>query len=676
MRIDSVRIQNFQCIRDSGDICLDEHMTVLVGENESGKSAILKALEYFNQGAFFKDVDVSTMSFVRPRIDSAELARDGVEIVAVNLTLSDKERKGQSIPEELADVSKLRVVKTLANTYKVLDANGEDLSKARVGIRTGKLVGYLEDLKKKVQNVYCGRVKRKEYFDKFVFLERQRGEPNHDNLILHTENAPGIWDELNADDWVQVTKIGENPYGGNRRPLNVGLKFDLESPLDTFINTVKSSVPSTQAFESFKASLNDLPPSHPLRDYLGDDVFREIEALCQPAAPSDDLSGLVYRILNKMPVFVYLPDVANICDSISISDLQIAKPGEGQALVRTILRIAGLRPDLTAKKDSAERMQILKEKSRILSEQLRRHWFKKDITVDFDYFNEDREIGIAIESDGSFDPPSRRSKGFISYLSLFAKLADLATKENIVLLLDDPAMSLHPMAQKHLRQLLESQQYQIVLATHLPFLIDPEHLERIRVVRRTSAGSQVEQDWAKVEQSLLPVWGALVGNFTGRVWLLVEGKRDMICYSAASKACQQAGRQHLSSEVVIVPSGGDQLPFVAQALHARGIFFIALLDGDKAGQENSQRVLNLCAGLRQERSMSLSQLGLSMTNPEIEHLFSGVFRTSHSVKTSGLEQAVREAAETGKFDEETITTFERVFERVNVAIAKCSEVRG
>jgi predicted ATP-dependent endonuclease of OLD family len=187
-------------------------------------------------------------------------------------------------------------------------------------------------------------------------------------------------------------------------------------------------------------------------------------------------------------------------------------------------------------------MQILREKSGILSEQLRRHWFKKDITVDFDYFNEDREIGMAIESDGSFDPPSRRSQGFSCYLSLFAKLAELASKENIVLLLDDPAMSLHPMAQKNLRQLLDSQQYQIVLATHLPFLIDPEHLERIRVVRRTPAGSQVEQDWEKVEQSLLPVWGGLVGSFTGRIWLLVEGKTDMICCSAASKACEQARR--------------------------------------------------------------------------------------------------------------------------------------
>src|SRR5262249_35710545 len=121
MRVDSVRIQNFQCIRDSGDISLDDHMTVLVGENESGKSAILKALANFNQSTVFKDVDVSTMSFVRPRIDSGELSRDSVEIVAVNITLSEKDKKAFSFPEELADVSRLRIVKTLAGTYKVLD---------------------------------------------------------------------------------------------------------------------------------------------------------------------------------------------------------------------------------------------------------------------------------------------------------------------------------------------------------------------------------------------------------------------------------------------------------------------------------------------------------------------------------------------------------------------------
>jgi hypothetical protein len=128
--------------------------------------------------------------------------------------------------------------------------------------------------------------------------------------------------------------------------------------------------------------------------------------------------------------------------------------------------------------------------------------------------------------------------------------------------------------------------------------------------------------------------------------------------------------------VVVVPSGGDQLPFVAHALHARGIFFIAVLDGDKPGQDNKQRVLALCQGVSGDRVITLAELGLPHPNPEIEDLFSPVFRTSHSVKASGLEQAVRDAGETGKFDEETLATFERLFDRVNRAVSKSTQPSG
>ena len=42
----SIRLKNFQCFRDSGEIPI-HNMTVFIGENDSGKSTILKALEIF-----------------------------------------------------------------------------------------------------------------------------------------------------------------------------------------------------------------------------------------------------------------------------------------------------------------------------------------------------------------------------------------------------------------------------------------------------------------------------------------------------------------------------------------------------------------------------------------------------------------------------------------------------
>lgn len=672
MRVEKVRIQNFQCIRDSGEIPLDDQITVLVGENESGKSAILKALSHFNQGESFKDVDVSTMSFIRPRLDSGELSRDSIEMVATWVTLSDKDKRALALPEQLGTVSTFKIIKTLDNQYKVFTGDDEPLSKAFGTTRTANLVAYLEGLQKNLHNVYCGEVKRKEPLDQFVFLQRQEGELYQDNLILFPDSSGDIWDNLEAGNWLQVTKIAEDPFRRNRRALNAGLKFDFEVLLSDFIRAVQSDDTDTsQAFRTFKNGLKDLPSSHPLRDYLTDDVIAQLEALCTAPLAKYELGHIEQRVLTYMPQFVYLPGIEKINDSISLSKLQSGEDlEESDALLVTLLKVAGLRPEIAVNKQQAERMKILKEKSEIISARLREHWFKKEIIVDFDFLNHDLDIGIAVDSDGSFDPPSRRSQGFSSYASLFAKLSQLATKENIVVFLDDPAVHLHPVAQKKILRLLESQQYQIVLATHLPFMIDPEHLERIRVVKRTPAGTQVEQDWAKAEQSLLPVWGSLVGGFTGRVWLIVEGESDKKYFMALNRVCKESNQQHLSADVVMVPGGGDQVPYVAQALHERGIFFVVILDGDERGRANKQKIIEICR-IDPQRIITLDQVGLQKSNPEVEDLFSSQFETSHNVRSRGLPQAVADIERgTGAFDDETLSSFEKVFSLINKPLAQ------
>jgi predicted ATPase len=671
MKVQKVKTQNFQCIRDSGDIIFDDHITVLVGENESGKSALLKALSYFNQGESFKDVDVSTMSGdIRQRLESGELSRDSVEMVAIWVELSDKDRRTWALPDQLGNVSTFRIVKTLDNQYKFSTADGEPLSKALAETRTVSLASFLEGLKKEVRNVYCGQVKRRGPLDQFVFLQREANEKNKDNLILFPESASDIWDDLQMGNWIQVTKIAEDPFGRNPRALNAGIKFDLETLLVEFIKAVQAgNADLSQAFVAFKNGLKELPLNHPLRDYLTQDVIDQLEALC--TGPSEyDMSDIERGILSHMPRFVYVPVVEKTADSISLTELQFGSSQEPGALLATLLKIVGLRPEVAVTKEQAERIQILREKSRLLSERLREYWFKKDITVEFDFLNQDREIGMAVDSDGSFDPPSRRSQGFSSYASLFAKLAQLATMDNTVVLLDDPAVHLHPIAQKKILGLLEAQQYQIIVATHLPFLIDPEHLERIRVVRRTPAGSQIEQDWAKVEQSLLPVWGSLVGSFTGRVWLLVEGKNDREYYTALNQACKECKREHLSSDVVIFPGGGDQLQYAAQALHTRGMFFVAVLDGDRAGQESKKRIIDIC-GVDPQRIVTLNEIEVSQANPTVEDLFSPVFKTSHNVRSRGLSQAIANVEKgTGAFDDDTLNSFEKVFARANKALSQ------
>src|SRR6266508_1109061 len=45
MRLKSAHVKNFKSIEDSGTVAIDDAVTVLVGQNESGKTAFLKALD-------------------------------------------------------------------------------------------------------------------------------------------------------------------------------------------------------------------------------------------------------------------------------------------------------------------------------------------------------------------------------------------------------------------------------------------------------------------------------------------------------------------------------------------------------------------------------------------------------------------------------------------------------
>jgi predicted ATP-binding protein involved in virulence len=56
MKITSFRIKNYRSIRDSGECYLsDDNITIMVGKNESGKTAILEALEDFNFNKRIRD---------------------------------------------------------------------------------------------------------------------------------------------------------------------------------------------------------------------------------------------------------------------------------------------------------------------------------------------------------------------------------------------------------------------------------------------------------------------------------------------------------------------------------------------------------------------------------------------------------------------------------------------
>lgn len=205
-------------------------------------------------------------------------------------------------------------------------------------------------------------------------------------------------------------------------------------------------------------------------------------------------------------------------------------------------------------------------------------------------------------------PLRTRSRGFVWFFSFLAWYEDIKRqKQNVILLLDEPGLSLHGRAQADLLKYFEAElsAHQLIYTTHSPFMIDPAKFERVRIVQDLGIDAKEplpkDQDGTKVltnvfdatDDSLFPLQGALGYEiqqtlFIGPNSLVVEGPADMLFLRAVSAQLEREGRTGLSEDWVITPTGGSgKVPaFVSLLAPQKGMNVATLLD-----IQNSDRAL-------------------------------------------------------------------------------------
>ncbi len=211
-------------------------------------------------------------------------------------------------------------------------------------------------------------------------------------------------------------------------------------------------------------------------------------------------------------------------------------------------------------------------------------------------------------------PLGSRSRGFLWFFSFLAWYHHLLTKNgNLILLLDEPGLSLHAKAQRDLLQFFEAElkpNHQVIYTTHSPFMVDPAHLDRVRIVQDLSI--ELELDELKEEQvgtrvstefleatsdSLFPLQGALgygitQSLFIGPNCLVVEGISDFRYLQEMSIHLQRLGRIGLKEEWTITPVGGStNVPTFVALLGAQEDLNVAVLvDHQKSDQQRTENL--------------------------------------------------------------------------------------
>ena len=181
-------------------------------------------------------------------------------------------------------------------------------------------------------------------------------------------------------------------------------------------------------------------------------------------------------------------------------------------------------------------------------------------------------------------PFSERSAGFVWFFSFLVKFAQVKDEDSpVILLLDEPGLSLHGKAQADLLRFFKEKlapYHQIVYSTHSPFMVPPDDLTCVRTVqdrvdiknnRRISLGTKVSDNvLVRDPDTLFPLQGALgyeisQSLFIGKNTLLVEGPGDILYIQALSNALRNRNRVGLDPRWTMCPSGGiDSIkPFVA-----------------------------------------------------------------------------------------------------------------
>ena len=346
-----------------------------------------------------------------------------------------------------------------------------------------------------------------------------------------------------------------------------------------------------------------------------------------------------------VPTFIYMDDYRSFQGSVLLSQLHQRK-SQGQLTqedktVQMLMELSGLKLDDVIAKSAADRVEDrtydLSDAGRSLTNDIASRWTQRSYEVDFRADGDKFMTFVKDENDPSLIPLEDRSKGFQWFFSFDLMLAHetRGTFAGAVLLLDEPGLHLHPEAQRDLVKRLEqyAKENTVLYTTHLPFMIDLRHPERIRVINEDQGkGTTVSSDLTGSQKEAKFVLQAALGMSGSQSHLLsqknmvVEGVDDYWVLTELSNLLERSGEAGLPEEVFITPAGGaSEAAYIATFMIGQKLDVVVLLDSDAAGGDAHDKLVKTWLARYQDARAEVLMLGTaagaSATEFAIEDLF-------------------------------------------------------
>ncbi|WP_346687218.1 AAA family ATPase [Enteroscipio rubneri] len=322
----------------------------------------------------------------------------------------------------------------------------------------------------------------------------------------------------------------------------------------------------------------------------------------------------------NLPVFIYYDEYYQLPGRVDLSKLKNASLSDPSLkTAKALIDLSGADLDILSAADDFEEFKSELEATSIdISDTLFEYWgSNQNLEIEFDVDKVESDDGrnhrivkrvLDIRVKNKWNrvslPLDKRSKGFnwfFSFLVWFKAMQEDRNRQYI-LLLDEPGLNLHALAQGDLLRFIDdlSEDHQIIYTTHSPFMVDSEHLEKIRtVVEVERQGSRISDSLQEKDpDTLFPLQAALGYSvaqnlFINKKNLLVEGISDLVYLETMSAELLKRGRTGLSEEATIVPTGGaDKVATFISLMRGSKLQIVCLLDSF-VDKKSKQRIDDL-----------------------------------------------------------------------------------
>lgn len=607
MRLLKFKVTNFRSVVDSGWIDA-ERVTALIGVNESGKTNLLLPLWKLNP---------AQEGEIRPTSDYPKGNYAAVRAAPASFSFIQAEFAP-------ADVVKAKLVELTG------------LTEEAVGVVC-------------VRRFFDGR--RTVEFPNF----KKADALSSANLIAILTGAESDISAMN-----QLSKEGS-------------LKADIQSALATAKqNDGPVSAYDAEALDAVVAPFLALLPEAPAPtssivprlSLLIQDLQAAKSKLIAPAP--NEIDEVVKLVTESLPRFVYYSNYGNLDSEIYLphvvqnlarEDLGAKEAAKARTL-RVLFNFVQLQPkeilelgrdfkdpsrhpneqeiaEIATKK--RERTILLNSAGTDLTKKFRDWWKQGNYTFEFQADGDHFRIWVSDSKRPEKIELEDRSSGlqwFLSFYLIFL-VESSGVHEDAILLLDEPGLSLHPLAQRDLSAFFENlaSTNQIIYTTHSPFLVDADMLDRVRKVFVSEDGSTKSSpdlrqgsDDPRRAGATYAIYSALNMSLAESILygchpVIVEGPSDQH-YLALIKTVLIANKKiNPKREIVFPPShGANNARVIANILGGKDeVLPNVLLDADEAGKKMARDLQN---GLYQSAKVKVKTVEkyVGFCNSEIEDL--------------------------------------------------------